>query len=276
MYCHGLSARANYSTYTLENGRSKATILLYDDHRCILNVLNEFRKTCTETNRAHGLSGDYQVPDLVFFDRHDDAKILSGDIIEKIKNLDKNDERKFWNFVEFDASLLDDDWVCLAMELNLINNVVVFGNKENDNIAKMPKMELPAGRSPSNSKPSSQYVDCFGRTHTLFSFNDCFDLNDVLEKSNSDIEKIVSGSGDSYCVLDFDLDCFSDGKVSWGEERMKEFCLSQQLKDLVDFAPVITICREPNCCGGLYQSNKILEYLDKYLFDGSIGAYKEI
>lgn len=276
MFCHELNARANYSTYTLKGDRFETTIVLYDDHRCILNVLNEFRKTYKQTLLENGFSGEYQVPDLIFFDRHDDARELNDNVIEIVKNLDKDDERKFWNFVEFDATPLDDNWVCLAMELNLVNNIVVFGNKENDNIAKMPKMNLPTSRFPSNPKPSSKYVDCFGRSHILFSFSDCFDLNDALEKSNADIDKIVSGSGDSHCILDFDLDCFSDGNVCWSEEKIKSFCSSQQLKNLVDFAPIITICREPECCGGLYQSNKILEYLDKYLFNGSIGANKEI
>ena len=272
MFCRRLNARANYSTYTLKRNRFETTIVLYDDHRCILNVLNEFRKTCKHTLLANSFSGEYQVPDVVFFDRHDDARELSDDVIEMVKNLDKDDERKFWNFVEFDVTPLDDNWVCLAMELNLANNVVVFGNKENDNIAGMEKMDLPTGNVPSKSKPSSQYIDSNGYKHILFSFKNCFDLDKVLKKSNSDIDKIVRNCNDNYLVLDFDLDCFSNGKKCWEENKIKKFCSSPMLNELVNFASVITICREPECCGGINQSNKILKYLDKYLFKGCLNA----
>lgn len=34
----------------------------------------------------------------------------------------------------------------------------------------------------------------------------------------------------------------------------------------------ITICREPKCCGGIGESNKILGHLNKYFFNGSLGT----
>lgn len=47
-------------------------------------------------------------------------------------------------------------------------------------------------------------------------------------------------------------------------------CLSTQLNRLISRSQFITICREPKCCGGPGESNKILGYLDKYFFNGSL------
>jgi hypothetical protein len=259
MHCRGLSARANIETFDF-NGK---TIVLYDDHRYILNVLNDYRKNYDSVNSFRGYTGKYECPNLIFFDRHDDAKELSDELKNKIQKLDKENIRDFWNFVEFDVSTIDDDWVCIAMEMNLVKNVVVFGNKENDNIKKMKAAPIKTD-SPALHQPSREYIGMDQTKHVLFSFDDSFLLTNVLDNSNCEIEDIVFNSTH---VLDFDLDCFSDGAACWCKEKMKEFCSLQKLKNLVTFANLITICREPGCCGGLGQSNKILQYLDEFLFD---------
>jgi len=33
---------------------------------------------------------------------------------------------------------------------------------------------------------------------------------------------------------------------------------------------LITISREPGCCGGMGESNKILQYIDRYWFKGAL------
>lgn len=42
------------------------------------------------------------------------------------------------------------------------------------------------------------------------------------------------------------------------------------MESLLNRASVITICREPECCGGIGEANKILSYLDRYFFDGAL------
>lgn len=42
------------------------------------------------------------------------------------------------------------------------------------------------------------------------------------------------------------------------------------LRLLIEGAQVITICREPGCCGSVGDSNRILEILDRYYFEGQI------
>lgn len=44
------------------------------------------------------------------------------------------------------------------------------------------------------------------------------------------------------------------------------------MREIISRCQFITICREPGCCGGIGESNKILEYLDQYLFEGNLGT----
>lgn len=80
-------------------------------------------------------------------------------------------------------------------------------------------------------------------------------------------------------VLDFDLDCFTgeieDTILAWPEAIFyKRYCSKDSiwgfLQKTMQKAAFITICREPKCCGGLGEANKILSYLDKYFFDGQL------
>lgn len=82
-------------------------------------------------------------------------------------------------------------------------------------------------------------------------------------------------------ILDFDLDCFSGqiagGTFAWPEKLfsnryVREIKTNYFVKELINRAAIVTICREPNCCGGIGESNKILKYLDKYFFEGQLGA----
>lgn len=76
-------------------------------------------------------------------------------------------------------------------------------------------------------------------------------------------------------ILDIDLDCFSaecvDRTIAWPEDILyRKYVANVQsnmlLNQLLGNSRIITICREPECCGGLGESNKILYYIDKYFF----------
>ena len=82
-------------------------------------------------------------------------------------------------------------------------------------------------------------------------------------------------------VLDFDLDCFTtecrEKTYAWPEDIFrKEYIESYNVRffmeNLLDRASFITICREPDCCGGIGEANKILNYLDRYFFDGALST----
>lgn len=51
------------------------------------------------------------------------------------------------------------------------------------------------------------------------------------------------------------------------DKYVGDFKVHTVMNRLITEATLITICREPSCCGGIGESNKILSYLDKYFFN---------
>lgn len=269
-----LSGLSNFETIRFD----KKNVIIYDDHRCVLTVLFEAMRlglTDKETN-------------LITFDLHDDAKPLHPHTDKAIDGLLKSDissltSRDFKSFVEFDISDNDDDWVNVGMELGLINHIVNIGCDENANI---------------KGRKGHSYRDRLGREHSgyvldhlryeLDSHGGC--LGDKAIMGNEPIRHIFGYNpyepfrplaDDANFVLDFDLDCFTTvcmGKrFAWPEDIFRReygnntnagFLMNQ----LINKAKFITICREPIYCGGIGESNRILEYLDRYFFRGNLGT----
>lgn len=257
-------------------------IILYDDHRSILNVLFETKKL--------GLFST--TPNLIFFDKHDDAcnpRINVKDLLEKwgVERIEDVSSRDFWSFVEFELSGLDDDWLLAGMELGLINHAVVIGQEENTNIHDM-----------NNMFESSDGIlhELFDISHLDWSIGSrgCLGDNVIKEGYYENVRNIFEynqppyGRYDKFSrevtvpfVLDFDLDCFTtecDNKTyAWPEDIFKKkYVYNEDVKyfmnRLINRSTIITICREPACCGGLGESNKILGYLDCYFFDGCLDT----
>lgn len=254
------------------------TIILYNDHRCILTALFEARKLGIINNDTN----------LITFDRHDDARKIHPDSMRIINSIiasgfDEMSSRDFKNFVEYDISENDDDWVRVAFELNLIQNIVNIGNIENSNILDFP---------------NHIYKSSDGAEHKAYVIGHLFDelnthggsLGDMaLYRENKDLHEIFGynliGREGFYAdyqdfVLDFDLDCFTtdcQNKVyAWPESIFtREYnneTVGYFMYMLIQRAKFITICREPSYCGGIGESNKILSYLDQYFFHGHLGT----
>ena len=274
-----LSWHANVNTYNFDG----KCIVLYDDHRYILNALFEAEKL--------GLWNAI-IPNLIFFDRHDDARAPAtstnlNTLLQKwnASKLTSVASEPFWSFVDFELSNNDDDWLLTGMELGLINHAVVIGNTENNNIERM----------------NNQFHSSNGILHKLYNIPHLHDalsprggcLGDIaLQSQYADLHEIFEFEYDQSCrcyrfpekiinpfVLDFDLDCFSteyeDMTFAWPEVLFKEKYVSDQsvygfMRDLIQRSSLITICREPECCGGLGESNRILGYLDRYFFEGCL------
>lgn len=269
-----VSYYANFEVYHY----GETDIIIYDDHRCILTVLFEAKKL--------GLIDAYT--NLITFDLHDDARPLMPETVEALKelmtiDLDKISSRDFKSFVEFDVSEYDDDWVKVGMELGLINNVINIGCEENFNISDW-KNNLYWGND--------------GNEHSGFVLGHLKDalnrhggqIADSAIHTNDRIRKILNyDAGTPYpsindntnFVLDFDLDCFTtscmEKRFAWPEgifikEYGRDSIANYFMKQLIRKSKFITICREPSYCGGIGEANKILSYLDKYLFDGCLGT----
>ena len=270
---YNIANRANIEMFEYEN----KCIFLYDDHRTLLNVLFEAKKIlCYE-----------KVPNLIYFDRHDDACSAGkkSDILNKIgrENIDSISSKDFWSFVEFELSPLDDNWLLAGMELGLINHSVVIGQRENCNIEDM----------------GNRYQTEDGIEHNLFSIphlsfsisnRGCIGDRCVNTSDNMKIREIFQyNTPDNYngfkqdvypFILDFDLDCFTtecrSKQYAWPEKVFFEEYISNKayafLRQLIKRSQFVTICREPACCGGIGESNKILGYFDKYIFNGALGT----
>ena len=265
-----LGWHGNISTYNY-NGK---TIVIYDDHRFILNVLFESTKLNLFNEK---------VPNIIYFDHHDDA--CDADVrLSKygIDNIREMNSRDFWTLVEFDLSVQDDDWVTAGMELGLINDVVCIGSEVNHNINGW-------GNNAYHTETNVEHKG-FCINHLKWETNNRGVLGDSILKypyyqEVRDIFGYVWGknklSPQEPYILDFDLDCFTtdcrDKTYAWPEYIFREeFCPKDNyefrifLEQLIHNSSIITICREPECCGGIGESNKILGYLDYYLFDNAL------
>ena len=261
----------NVNTY---NYRDKH-IVLYDDHRNILNVIFESTKLNLFSEK---------VPNIIYFDHHDDACDTDVRLSKYgIDNILEMNSRDFWSLVEFDLSVQDDDWVTAGMELGLINDVVCIGSEVNHNI---------------NGWDNNVYKTKTNVEHKGFCINhlkreigDRGALGDSMTEYHPEynyIRNIFGYNNERFSpsyhpfILDFDLDCFTTEckettyawpeKIFWEEYGAYYPKCSSFMQQLIARASLITVCREPKCCGGLGESNKILGYLDRYLFDGALGT----
>lgn len=269
-----LSYRANINVYRY----NEKYIILYDDHRTILNILFQAQKI--------GIFA--QTPNLIYFDYHDDAceNAPKSELLKKIgvKSLDKATDKQFWSFVEFELGSLDDDWLLTGMELDLIKDAIVIGAEQDHNIGAL------------GGKP---YISENGIEHELYSISHlsnsldsrgCLGDSLLKEPYYQRVRNIMQYNTDDNrrfetniypFVLDFDLDCFStecrNKTMSWPEQIFEqEYGQGTRAFDfiynLIERASFITVCRESGCCGGIGEANKILGYLDRYFFDRALST----
>lgn len=273
-----LVQRVNVMTrYPFDN---RKLVIIYDDHRWLLNVLFKIQK-----DRL--LEGP---PKLVFFDSHDDAghtqrksELLSHIGVESLFDAS---EKAFSGFVDYDTRTDDGNWLSVACELNLVSDVVVIGDKYSHNFEDMDGL----------------YVSEDGIEHHLYNLSDDLEFelgcrgslgDHAREEEFQELREFFNTSyGYEHArvgemtpfVLDFDLDFFTldtnEGTLPWPiriwEKHFNGISTGAQfMRDLIKQAMVITICREPDFCGGIggiAGSNYNLQNLDNYFFEGQLGT----
>ena len=255
-------------------------VIIYDDHRWLLNVLFKIQKDGL-------LPGP---PKLVFFDSHDDAgqtqkksELLAHIGVENV--LDAT-EKTFSSFVDYDIRTDDGNWLSVACELNLVSDAVVIGDKYSHNIEAM----------------NGVYTSEDGIEHKLYNLSDNLDFElgcrgSLGDHAREDEFRDIRGFFNSRYgydhaqigemtpfVLDFDLDFFTlntnEGPLAWPQHIWHKHFNSfssgtQMMRNLINKAMVITICREPDYCGsidGIAGSNYNLQNLDNYFFEGLLGS----
>lgn len=268
-----LNGRANVMTRQTVGGQM---VVIYDDHRWLLNVL-------------FAASKHIEHPNLITFDAHDDAAQCAKktDLLEQIgvEDLKNATAKQFGAFVDYDQGVDDGGWLTTAMELNLIDRVVNIGNRYGHNLGQMNGIYESEDGIKHNVFELSQDLDyelgSRGKLGDTCREDECREIRDFFG-----IEHFYTGAHhmaiESPYVLDFDLDFFtmssSDEPTHGWTERVlyRHFPMNSKqdrfLRALIRNAHIITICREPDYCGSLGDSNRILSLLDRYYFEGQLGT----
>ncbi len=244
-------------------------VIIYDDHRSILDVL------CYA--RIKGVLE--QAPNLVYFDRHDDATKVHKDNLEILDKIPSDQYREFHNFVEFDLSYNDDNWLYAGMYRNLIKNAVLVNGVEKDNIPELNKAFKNLGHH--LYEINNHYLQrlSVGKRVWKIKKSDDNAIRSIFDKNLRQEDNAEIGVP---MVLDFDLDCFTRedanghlkacSRSNFRKNYKDAYCMGAFMRELMRRASFITICREPKHCGGYSESNKILQYLDEFFFDGQLKA----
>lgn len=266
-----LNSRANFQTFAIDG----TPIVLYEDHRSLLFALWH-AKRCGLLNVPHT---------LITFDLHDDARPPAA--AARQRSLDfrdgKGDERDFFSFVEWDLSPLDDDWLTIAFDLNLVGDVVNIGAVHHDNL---PNFE-------------TSICDELGEDHRVWRVSHLWDslgprgaLGDHVRRAELEglwgalcwNARSQTVHQDARVILDFDLDCFSmvgpAGTIAWPADAMSNLfgrpipptfrTGAQVLEQFFAASSMVTIARESPFCGGTEESQAILHTLDEIVFQGRL------
>lgn len=257
---------------------SQSDVVIYEDHRTILNVLYFLSN-----------KGGFTAPlDIVLFDNHEDFCHPRETTIPKINEFLQNPSREGLNtIVEFDLSTLDDDWIKVGMELGLIGNVFLFNSEKSFVGFK------------------EEYVTQKFGTKSLYNLGEVWAalgyhgiLSDTVKREYQPLwddfgwelneGKFSFKKERKKFVFDIDLDCFStrilDKTIAIPEEiiiqRLTEYsrqdshyysCAQDFMKQLIKDSELVTLCFENGCCGGIRQAHKIFNMVDEVLFDNELG-----
>lgn len=277
-----LSSYSNINIYQypedLRRENDDRRIVVYDDHRAILNVLYFAMQ--------EGLFGD-ETPNVISFDRHDDAVPLSSSLKQKARRVKQNcfaqrNEKKMLQFVEFELRSLDDDWVRAGMELGLIKHYIGIGHKPEDTI------NIDEGYETYRTLDRQEHR-LYSNGHLDYEFGSCGVIGNInygWQQKRDDLLSDIPCTNSQFnnapvapYVFDVDLDCFAaeydDHLMAWPEEIFFKHYranieVSSYVHKLIAQSSLITICREPGCCGGIGEANRILELLDYYWFEGAL------
>lgn len=249
-------------------------VVIYDDHRWLLNVL-------------FAASKHIERPNLITFDAHDDAALCAkkSELLKQIgvDELTKATAKQFVAFVDYDQREDDGGWLTTAMELNLIDSVVNIGNRYGDNLEEMNGIYESEDGIKHNVFELSQNLAYelgsrgkLGDTRKEEEYRDLRNFFGIKHFYNGEHQMKVR---EPY-ILDFDLDFFTMSSTDeqthgWTERVLNShFPVNSEqdlfLKKLIEDAHIITICREPDYCGSLGDSNRILTILDLHYFNGRL------
>lgn len=262
----------------------KCDCFLHDHHRWVLPII-----FWAQEKRL--------IPELctvVMFDKHPDAREPKEECMEEIYLIRESGctTNKIISLCETKLNFLDDDWVIAGMELGLIGDIVIFGARWGDlnvpktyhdhrgNLHRIELLGLPYGE-----------LEFKGSLSDICYRESLSELWDTLKWERNSGGRFFFNRTADKILLDFDLDCFScscmNYTIPWHDDVfIEEFFTPSEyrttrgwtgkmfLKGLMDQAGLLTIAREPGCCGGPKHGEKYADYILKkvnyFLFDNGL------
>lgn len=185
-------------------------------------------------------------PTLVTIDWHRDLAPPSDDEREKLSNLGRHNLQDVREFTINGLDAHNDGHILSAAWLNLIGDIILLKNY---------------GRDQQDS-----WGDCEGSEHQILEFNDFETFSSELLQRDG-----------QHLYLDIDLDYFIHNKVAPYQRTDVEMYEDEKIRSVIDpenelfqhlFKRLegITLAKEPRYCGGLRNSNHILDVILNQLF----------
>ena len=258
----------------------KCECFLHENHRWVLPIINYAQE--------RGIL--FKPCKLVMFDAHHDA--IEPSCIDEIRRVRESGTglKDLVCLCRDKLRHLNDDWVTAGMELGLIGDAVIFG-VENTRNHTLPKSFVDH----CNNRHRIELMGLPGKElkyqGSLSDLTKSTILSEVwriLEWQYTKDTGFKFARAASKILLDFDLDCFvirwRDYLFPWPDEIFeREFFTPSDyfstkgwtgkrfLDELVSRAALLTIAREPQCCGGDEKASQILRKVNGFLFDNNIS-----
>jgi hypothetical protein len=193
--------------------------------------------------------GDILPPSLVTLDWHQDLAFPDDGEKRNLDGLDLSDNLDVALHCWLNLNPLNDTHIASAAYCNLIGDIYVHCRQRND-----------------QQWGDMLFTDQFGNTHVIRRYKTFDELEAALLKARHD-----------HVYFDIDLDFFAIENSYSGRDRrfkyMKKDAIHDMLKPerkairwIFDRLAGFTIALEPQHCGGLLASNKLLDILNKLYF----------
>jgi len=200
-------------------------------------------------HRLHKQDRLKRPPTLVTIDWHRDLAPPTESQKEELHRLNPENLSDIANYVWAQFDQTNDGHVLSAAWLNLVGDIILLKH--------------------SASEMHETFVDQDGKKHEIYEFREYEHLCNFLKDRS-----------DPHVFLDIDLDYFIHGKGTREGPRSEDFQTysKSEIKRIINPSNTlfkyllprlqgVTIAQEPAFCGGIYNSSRIMEVVDRQLFD---------